>query len=188
MSLADERGESRSYLALLSQLCEIELRAGELDAATQLLGEWEQSSSDRFIAPVYERCRSFVAVYRGRPDEAKQWAADVIARSETLGKGWDLLEGLRARGIAELFEGELEQAASSLRRVWEYTMREGIEDPGAFPVAPELVEALLEMRELEEARAVTERLTRLSSEQEHPWGARDGAALRGVAPARVGAG
>ena len=170
MSLADERGESRSYLALLSQLCEIELRAGELDAATQLLGEWEQSSSDRFIAPVYERCRSFVAVYRGRPDEAKQWAADVIARSETLGKGWDLLEGLRARGIAELFEGELEQAASSLRRVWEYTMREGIEDPGAFPVAPELVEALLEMRELEEARAVTERLTRLSSEQEHPWG------------------
>jgi DNA-binding CsgD family transcriptional regulator len=187
MSVADERGESRSYLALLSQLCEIELRAGELDVASQLLDDWEQSSSDRFVAPVYERCRSLVAVYRGRPDEAKQWVADVIVKSEMLGKSWDLLEGLRAQGIAELFAHEPERAVTSLRRIWRYTEQEGIEDPGAFPVAPDLVEALVELGEFDEAREVSVRLRELAERQEHPWGLvtaeRCGALLRLAAPA-----
>jgi DNA-binding CsgD family transcriptional regulator len=39
-----------------------------------------------------------------------------------------------------------------------------------FPVAPELVEALVERGELERARAVTARLEELAEEQDHPWG------------------
>jgi DNA-binding NarL/FixJ family response regulator len=170
LSLAEERGESRSYYGLLSQLCEIELRGGDVDLVAQLLDEWEQASSDRFVAPVYERCRFVAAVLRGVPAEIERWADDVIARSETLGTGWDLLEGLRARGIADLFARRLEPAAVSLRRVWDYTVQEGIEDPGAFPVAPDLVEALAELGELDEARAVAGRLRELSERQEHPWG------------------
>ena len=42
-------------------------------------------------------------------------------------------------------------------------------DPGAFPVAPELVEALAELGELDEARAVTARLDELGTQQDHPW-------------------
>ena len=38
-----------------------------------------------------------------------------------------------------------------------------------FPVAPDLVEALAELGELDEARAVTARLERLAEEQDHPW-------------------
>jgi DNA-binding CsgD family transcriptional regulator len=45
-----------------------------------------------------------------------------------------------------------------------------VEDPGTYPVAPDLVEVLVEAGELDEARAVTERLTALSDAQEHPWG------------------
>ena len=41
--------------------------------------------------------------------------------------------------------------AESLREVWEHTMREGVDEPGVFPVAPELVEALVELGELDEA-------------------------------------
>jgi DNA-binding CsgD family transcriptional regulator len=37
-------------------------------------------------------------------------------------------------------------------------------------VAPDLVEALVELGELEEARRVTRRLLMLSTRQEHPWG------------------
>ncbi|MDQ3669188.1 MAG: LuxR C-terminal-related transcriptional regulator, partial [Actinomycetota bacterium] len=159
-----------SYFALLSQLCEIELRAGDLDLTSQLLDEWEQSSSDRFVAPVYERCRLLAAVCRGLPAEIERWAPDVIARSETLESGWDLLEGLRARGIADLFAREHERAVVSLRRVWQYTAEEGIEDPGAFPVAPDLVEALVEVGELDEAQAVASRLRELAEQQDHPWG------------------
>jgi DNA-binding CsgD family transcriptional regulator len=170
MALADERGEERSYFALLSQRCEIELRAGELDEASDLLDEWNQSSTDRFVSPVYERCRALVALVRGRPAEAERLVADVITRAETLAKGWDLLEGLRVQGVAALLAHEPARAVESLNRVWEYTNREGINDPGAFPVAPDLVEGLVEIGEVEEARAVTDRLRELAERQEHPWG------------------
>jgi len=38
-----------------------------------------------------------------------------------------------------------------------------------MPVAPDLVEALVEVGELEAARAVTEKLSQLAEEQSHPW-------------------
>jgi hypothetical protein len=40
----------------------------------------------------------------------------------------------------------------------------------SFPVAPDLVEALVELGELAEAQRVTRRLRKLSMQQEHPWG------------------
>jgi DNA-binding CsgD family transcriptional regulator len=49
-------------------------------------------------------------------------------------------------------------------------VREGVEDPGVFPVAPDLVEALADLRELDEALAVADRLEGLARRQEHPWG------------------
>lgn len=62
------------------------------------------------------------------------------------------------------------QTADSLRAVWEHTRREGVDEPGVFPVAPELVEALAELGELGQALAVTDRLRQLAEQQEHPWG------------------
>ena len=45
-----------------------------------------------------------------------------------------------------------------------------MDEPGAFPVAPDLVEALVELGEQEEAQAVSARLRELAEQQEHPWG------------------
>jgi DNA-binding CsgD family transcriptional regulator len=45
-----------------------------------------------------------------------------------------------------------------------------VDEPGAFPVAPELVEALAELGEVETARGVLIRLQDLSEQQHHPWG------------------
>ena len=53
--------------------------------------------------------------------------------------------------------------------MWEHTEREGVCDPGAFPVAPELVEALAEQGELDEAGAVAARVEELAEQQDHPW-------------------
>jgi DNA-binding CsgD family transcriptional regulator len=83
---------------------------------------------------------------------------------------WDWLEALRARGIAALLAHDPTKAVDSLRLVWEHTLREGVDEPGVFPVAPELVEALTEIGEPEEAQAVITRLGRLAEQQEHPWG------------------
>jgi DNA-binding CsgD family transcriptional regulator len=82
---------------------------------------------------------------------------------------WDELEVLRARGIAALFAQEPERAAGALGQVWEHTLREGVADPGAFPVAGDLAEALVWLGRIAEADAVTGRLRDLTERQEHPW-------------------
>lgn len=168
---AEARGEAWSYATLGLQSCELELRAGEWQRAAQLLDEWDQSGDrELMVGPAFERCRALLAAGRGRPEEAERWAAAAIAESERRGLRWDLLEGLRARGIAALLAHEPARAAESLRSVWGHTRREGVDEPGVFPVAPDLVEALVQLDELDEARALTERLRQLAVAQEHPWG------------------
>jgi len=54
--------------------------------------------------------------------------------------------------------------------VWEHTVREGVEDPGAFPVAGDLAEALAEAGRPTEATEVIGRLAGLAAAQDHPWG------------------
>jgi DNA-binding NarL/FixJ family response regulator len=171
LALADERGEAASYALLRLHVCELELRAGEWESASRLLDEWAESSDREMrFRPQYERCRALLAAGRGLSADARQWATDAIALAEAAGCRWDQLEALRARGIAALQEHEPEPAVESLRAVWQHTEREGITDPGVFPVAPELVEALVEVGELDEALAVTARLRELAEQQQHPWG------------------
>src|SRR5690349_8571114 len=64
---------------------------------------------------------------------------------------------------------EPERALDSVRAGWAHPTGEHVDEPGVFPVAPELVEALAQLGELDEARAVIERLRRLAEEQEHQW-------------------
>lgn len=170
LALADDRRESWSYVALRLQLGDVELRAGEWETATRLLDEWNQSPDRELLgAAGYERCRALLAAGRGHPGEAERWAAEAIACSEASGLRWNHLEALRARGIAALLAHDPARAAASLRTVWEHTRREGVDEPGVFPVAPDLVEALVELEEPDEAWAVTGRLRRLAEEQGHPW-------------------
>jgi DNA-binding CsgD family transcriptional regulator len=171
LSAADEQGEPSSYALQRLHLCELELRIGGWDAAALLLDEWEESPDRELLLwPMYERCRALLAAGRGLPDEARRWSAEAIARADSTGVRWDLLEALRARGIAELLAREPATAVDTLRSVWAHTEREGVEEPGAFPVAPDLVEALVALGAFEEAAAVTARLRDLAEHQEHPWG------------------
>ncbi|MGB2874277.1 MAG: LuxR C-terminal-related transcriptional regulator, partial [Gaiellaceae bacterium] len=170
LELADERGEAVSYALQRVNLCDVELRAGELDAAERLLDEWGQSAARLVVVPTYERSRALLAAFRGLPDEAERWAAAAIEGGEPIGVRWQVLEALRARGLAALLAHEPERAAESLRAVWEHTRREGIDEPGAFPVAPDLVEALVELGEPDEALQVADRLQEVAKQQEHPWG------------------
>ena len=171
LALADNLGQEWSYVILRLQLCELELLAGEWEAAGQLLDEWDQSPDRGLVAtPAYERCRALLEVGLGHPEEAERWAARALAGSEASGLRWDRLEALWVRGMAALLMHEPVRAVESLRIVWEHTKREGVADPGVFPVAPDLVEWLVEVDAGDEARAVTARLCRLSEEQTHPWG------------------
>jgi DNA-binding CsgD family transcriptional regulator len=171
LTLADEQGEPMSYALQRLHLCELELRCGAWNAAGRLLDDWAESSDlELLIFPMYERCRALLAAGRGLPEEVEQWAAKAIATAQAIGVRWDELEALRALGIAELLAHQPERAVHSLRAVWEHTRHQGVDEPGVFPVAPELVEALAELDELDEALVVTERLRELARRQQHPWG------------------
>ena len=142
-----------------------------MEEASRLLDEWAESSEAQLLNfPMYERCRALLAAGRGLVEDVGGWADRAIAAAEQAAVRWDWLEALRARGIAALLEQDPGRAADTLRPVWEHTGREGVDDPGVFPVAPELVEALVELGEPGEALEVTARLQRLSDEQQHPWG------------------
>ena len=167
---ADDRGEAESYALQRLHLCELELRAGDWAAAGHLLDEWAESAERGLLnLPMYERCRALLAMGRGRVDQARHSAAQAIIRADAYGDGWDRLEALRARGTAALLARDPSAAAADLGAVHEHAEREGVADPGVFPVVPGLVEALAELGDLDRARSVTETLTRQSRDQAHPW-------------------
>jgi DNA-binding CsgD family transcriptional regulator len=171
LELADERGESVSYAWMRLNLCELGLRAADWPTVSRLLDEWAESADEELlITPTYQRCRALVAAGRGLADEARRWAAPALEAAEPLGFRWQVLEARRALGIAALLAHEPKAASEHLRAVWEHTAREGVDEPGAFPVAPDLVGALAELGDRAEAAAVTDRLRDLAEEQEHPWG------------------
>ena len=185
LAVADARGEPISYALQRLHLCELELRAGGWNDAAQLLVDWFREG-DLLVWPCYDRCRALLAAGRGIPEEAEGWAADAIERADRTGLHWDTLEAWRARGLAALFARDLPRAEESLGAVWTHLAREGVDDPGVFPVAPDLVEALVDQGKHNEARAVIERLRELSEKHEHPWGlttARRCAALADLARA-----
>src|SRR5262249_34828546 len=142
LATADERGDSRSGMALSMQQCEVELRHGHASDAARALEEWDQWNASDLPegSGATARVRAALAALRGEPERAAALAAEVLDADESNALGWDRLEALRASGLAALLEHRPEQAIASLGTVWEHTEREGVEDPGAFPVAGDLVE------------------------------------------------
>jgi DNA-binding CsgD family transcriptional regulator len=172
-ALAAERGEALSASIMHRQLCEIEIRAGDVRAAQRHLEEWGEwtlpdDPHEQVVGPA--RCRALLAAVRGDPDDAAAWAAKAIAAAQEIENHREETEAQRAGGLAALFAGEHERALEHLRPLWQHARREGLDDPGVLPVAADLVEALVGLGETEEARVVTERLARLADEQRHPWG------------------
>ncbi len=187
LALADEQGEPISYALMRLHLCELELRVGNWAAAGALLDEWAEDREGQLLNyPMEERCRALLAAGRGLPGEAEAAADRALERAREIGVGWDRLEALRALGQAALVRFEPALAVDRLRPVWEHAEREGVHEPGVFPVAPELVEALVEQGAADEAARITRRLAELAEAQDHPWGritaARCGAMVRLASP------
>ena len=169
LALADERGEETSYFMANLHMCELELRSGDWAAARSRLDELAESSEHELtFRPQYQRCRALLAAGRGDVADTERWASDAISRAGRSGCRWDELEARRARGMGSLRSGAPQRAVDDLRAVWRHTQSEGVLEPGVFPVAPELVEALVEVDAIAEARAVTDRLAQLAKRQDHP--------------------
>lgn len=172
-AIADERGEARFRAAIQIQLSEVELRAGRVSECARLVDQQHEWAALDDLDANWARCQALLAAIKGDPQETERWAGRVTAMvadsDEDPGLLWDELEVRRARGVAALLMRRPDQAAEALGLVWGHTEREGINDPGAFPVAPDLVEALIGLGRITEAAAVTARLRSLADSQRHPW-------------------
>jgi len=169
LAAAEQRSEVRSGTVFLIQLCEVGLRAGDTVAVARALGELAQwAALEPEGQATGRRVEAALAAVRGEPGQAAALTGQVLAAGEV--QGWDRLEALRAAGVAALLARDPEQAVTSLAAVWEHTVREGVEDPGAFPVAGDLAEALAEAGRPTEATEVIGRLAGLAAAQDHPWG------------------
>ncbi len=169
--LEEERGEVQFALVLNIQLCELELRSGQVRTAAGYLRELGDLLDIAGPLALEARLRAVLAAVVGRPEEARAEAGLVLeGPADDLQAGWDRLEARRALGLAALADDDAVLAARHLLEVWEYTRVEGVDDPGAFPVAGDLVEALAVGGDLETATGVTDRLEELSRAQDHPWG------------------
>jgi tetratricopeptide (TPR) repeat protein len=168
---ADERGDARLSLVLHIQLCELETRGGNVLRASEHLQDLNQWMALEEVLVGRSRLRSVIAAVAGDAAEARMYAESVLesplARSELV---WDRLEAQRAVGIAALLERQAGPAAESLGAVWDHTRRHQVDDPGAFPVGADLVEALVECGEPGRAGEVQSQLADLAAEQSHPWG------------------
>ena len=170
MALADERGESVSYAWLRLNQCELGLRTGAWDAVERRLDEWAQSGGGTLLVSAsHQRCRALLATGRGDAATAVRWGEPARAGGAASGYTWPRLEATRALGLAALLDADPGRAAALLGEVWAHTVEHAVDEPGAFPVAPDLVEALVLEGATSEAEAVHTRLARLAEEQEHPW-------------------
>jgi len=166
---SDERGDVLGNLAATLQLCELSLRVGDVQSAGHLIDELDQwSGLDDMRRPRARLCALHAAV-QGVPAVAAQHAAVAREGEDASGFRWDWLEATRAAGVAALLDDDPDQAATLLDSVWQYTQREQVAEPGAFPVAGDLVEALVLCGGQDDARAIAERLAAIAERQQHPW-------------------
>ena len=166
-ALADERGESLSSEIMLLHLTELAIRAGDCNRAWQVLETWETWAALDRVTPARLRCAALIAALSGDERRAVDLAESAIELSDD---AWDLFECERALGLAALLGARAQDAAERFGHVWRHMEREGVEEPGAFPVAGDLVQTLCELGRGDEAAAVAARLRKLADAQDHPWG------------------
>ena len=171
-AIADAEDAGRFLDALVHQafLSEVLVRAGRIAEARELLASYQDLDLANMETPDEELLRAQIEACSGDPAAAREWAERTRDLASVFGHTWYELEALRALGTAALLAGEPEAAAELLRGVFDRAVAGGVRDPGTFPVAPDLVEALVLRGRVDEAREVLAWLEEVSVEQAHPWG------------------
>jgi DNA-binding CsgD family transcriptional regulator len=114
--------------------------------------------------------RAVVDARYGDVTAAREWATIGREHADRFGDVWNRLEADHVLAVAALQSGEPEAAETLLRGVYDHVVAAGVMEPGTFPVAPDLVEALALQGRYDEAHEVTDWLEQISADQDHPWG------------------
>ena len=109
------------------------------------------------------------AGWLGRVEEARSAAREAVEIAERTGHRLYLIGGLAAEGNLELSLGRAALAADCLSRAYDLAHDSGIVSHGRFGIAPNLVEALLDLGEVSQAEEVAAELGAFARALERPW-------------------
>lgn len=183
LALAEDHGQDWAVAAALLHLFELEARVGSRERASSAAARFEAAAA--VFRPLAEdtvpRTRAFLAALDGDLEAVRA----VVGEPGAL--GWQELDAVRIRGLAELFAGDAAAAVLDLGVVHERVRSAGVRDPGVFPVAGDLTEALLAAGRPDDAAEVVDGLEAAAREQpDHVWAAVVGARSRGLLLAAAG--
>ena len=167
---AEEAGrfqESESYWERLFDVLE---RSGRVREAREFLDALLDVDLSANEAITLEVMRAVVAVRYGDVRAAREWASVGRAHADRFGDVWNRLEADHVLAVAALQSGEPDAAETLLRGVFDHVVTAGLLEPGTFPVAPDLVEALALQGRYDEGREIIAWLEPLADDQDHPWG------------------
>lgn len=177
LALAEDHGQDWAVAAALLHLFELEVRIGDRAGAGAAAERFEAAAAvfRPLTADTVPRTRAFLAALDGDLDEVRR------AVGEPGALGWQELAAVRTRGVAELFAGAAAAASRDLQLVYDRVRSAGVRDPGVFPVAGDLAEALLAAGRPADAADVVEALeASVREEPDHAWAAVVGARSRGL--------
>jgi DNA-binding NarL/FixJ family response regulator len=175
-----DQDEEFGQVVFLVHLFELDLRIGDAHRLARRVTELTDALAPfPDVAPaMIGRARAALAAARGDVD-ASLTALDHVRSIAHGSAGWHALEARRLVGVAALNDGDAERAVEQFSAVWEHLERAGIREPGAFPVAPDLIEALVAVGRVDDAARVLEQFAQEADRLAHPWGRATAARARG---------
>jgi DNA-binding CsgD family transcriptional regulator len=156
---------ARGGLSLLWEtlvyLAELELRAGNWDAAARYASEGLEGLDEAGLEQAREVhlwSTALIAAHRGEVDIARAHAIEGLRLAEDHGDVFHIVSNRSVLGFLELSLGDPAAAHGWMAPLPELTDRWGLREPGAFPFLADAIEALIALGDVEAAAALLERL------------------------------
>jgi DNA-binding CsgD family transcriptional regulator len=178
-----ERGDEGSLAFLLSNMSELECWAGNWDLAARYAAEGARLAAlteqgTMVSANLY--AKALVEAHRGQVDSARAAAEQALAHAKASGNATVTLMSLSALGFLELSLGEPAAAHAHLGPITVGLTAVGLGEPGVLRFLPDEVEALIELGELEQAKALVDALEERGRALDRAWALATGARSRAL--------
>lgn len=156
---AFERGEAGVQVPIC-YLAFVEERAGRWQEMTATAADGYEvalQTGRKVNEPAALASLAAAAAYLGRVDEARARAYEALQIAERSEQPWFVIHARSALGSLELALGDPAGAHDCLEPAIDAIGRLGIREPGVFPCMADEIEALIALRELEQAGALLDR-------------------------------
>jgi DNA-binding CsgD family transcriptional regulator len=186
---AQESGLDVSLPVLLFVMADHECRVGNWERARGHATECMDAAAraeQAFRAPMGLLAMALLDARQGRLDEAYAAATEALTIGEAAGPGVLLGRIWAVLGFIELSRDNPKAAHHWLGRVIELEETGGYDEPTVFRCDGDAVEALLELGEVDEAAALTQRLEERGRALDRAWALAVGARCRGLVYAAQG--